>query len=897
MTPGSGKGRALAGLAILLGVGVAIRAGAAATAALWFDEATAGLMGRRTLLGEFLLYFHGQAYMGAVDGYLHALPFALLGSSLDTIRLFPVLLSLLHVALVALLVRRVTGDGRWAAVVALVPTPILLKFAHDGRLFYDLVPVCTLLLVLLGLQVVEAPTAPGRTRAVLVAGLLAGLAWWTNLIQTVAIVAVAGVVVLGRPRLRLAALAAPATFLLGSVPFWVFAATRGHLAAIRTPLAELAALPGQAQLLLTHALPLLLGLPPRALTGAAGPVLVGMSLLVLAAALAVCLARGGTGGWLVAGVVALGSAAVVVAEHGRLLGGDEPLYLLPVIAVLPAALGILLAQIARRSVLGALALTLVLLGGHLAGLRDAYPQLFSWRDLEARRQQSRWPVAMLDRLVAAGETALYTHDPEVLTFASAERVTVAHFYQERYPPLADLVDAAPKVAYFAPERIPAGFLESLAAAGIRFDREETPRGPLLSGFRLELAGLREIPPTGWSATASARPELAGHAIDRDAGTRWRTTGRPAGAWLQVDLGRVHQVGMVAWLPGSYQEVPVGFRLETSVDGSQFTVAREVPTYYGPLYWAAGHPMGRVRWGRVEVRFPARPARYVRLTHLGQDDRYPWTVRELFAYETGQPPAESPVDPREAASALLAMGARHVYADHGEGPRLVAASGGRLLAPPDNVAVDRYGLSPPLERLPFLSVATDAAIAFPRDAPSGPSIEAALRAAGVGFVTRDAGGYRLLGRLDAAAPPAHVASAVPVRVAAEPADDDPRDAVDGRVSTRWSTRVPQAPSQWLEVELDAPAELGGLELDLGGSTLEYPRDLAVRVPRDGGWEDLRITVRWVGPLVWTGTHVLRAGVERIIVTFPPTRVRTLRVVQTGREALHPWSVAELRLLAP
>jgi hypothetical protein len=38
------------------------------------------------------------------------------------------------------------------------------------------------------------------------------------------------------------------------------------------------------------------------------------------------------------------------------------------------------------------------------------------------------------------------------------------------------VDAAAPVAYLAPEHIPAGFVESLDAAGIRFEREETPSG-------------------------------------------------------------------------------------------------------------------------------------------------------------------------------------------------------------------------------------------------------------------------------------------------------------------------------------------------------------------------------------------------------------------------------------
>ena len=110
-------------------------------------------------------------------------------------------------------------------------------------------------------------------------------------------------------------------------------------------------------------------------------------------------------------------------------------------------------------------------------------------------------------------------------------------------------------------------------------------------------------------------------------------------------------------------------------------------------------------------------------------------------------------------------------------------------------------------------------------------------------------------------------------------------------------MPQAPGQWLQVDLDPPAELSGIELDLGGVGFEYPRRLAVQIDGEAGWADIGVAVRWVGPLVWTGTHVLRAGVERVVVSFPSTRARALRIVQTGRDAFHPWSVAELRLLAP
>jgi hypothetical protein len=98
-----------------------------------------------------------------------------------------------------------------------------------------------------------------------------------------------------------------------------------------------------------------------------------------------------------------------------------------------------------------------------------------------------------------------------------------------------------------------------------------------------------------------------------------------------------------------------------------------------------------------------------------------------------------------------------------------------------------------------------------------------------------------------------------------------------------------------VELGAPTELGGVELDLGGAAFEYPRALALEVASDAGWAAVPARIEWQGPLVWTGTHVLRAGVERVIVRMSPTRVRALRLVQTGHDAVYPWSIAELRLL--
>ncbi len=887
---------------LAVALGILIRLGAAATAMIWFDEATVGLMGRQTLRGEFVFFFHGQTYMGAVDAYLYALPFALLGSSVGTLRLWPLAASLLHVALCGLLARRLAGVGLWAILLALIPTPIVLKWAHDARLYYDLVLVLAPLLLLLALRAVDAGATPAqRTRALLAGGLVAGLGWWMNLLMSIPLMAATLVVLIRRPRLRRAAWGLPLAFLLGSAPFWVFALWRGHLAAAGVPLAPPGMLPEHGRLLVSNALPILLGVPQPLLASGAGTAFVAGSLVVLGLAVGVLLVHPGinrVGGLLVTAVVALSAPAVTLGEHGKYLGGDEPLYLVPVVAVLPVVLGVSLACLARLSRPAAVAAAAVLLVVHVVGLWVKYPALFRREEWQIRRAGLAAVAGTADRLAAAGLTAVYTHDPDVLTFVSAERVAVSHFYQERYPPLARAVDGAPRVAYYV-DVPPRGFDQSLQGAGIRFIRERTPVGWLYTGFGLEREGYQEIPPIGWTATASRHPELAPHALDRDAGTQWDNRGpRESGLWFQVDLGRVHEVAMIAMLPRTFQQVPTGLRVETSLDAHDWTVVREIPEYYGPLYWAGGHPAGRVRWGRVEVRFPPRPTRYLRLTNLGEDRRFSWTIRELFVYEATEGEPDGRVDPGEAVDALRRAGVRRLYADHAVGARLAQASGGALAIQPDNLQVDLYGAVPAISLLPAFRSDGTTAIAYPTALPSARAIEGVLDRAGWSFDQAEAGGYRVLTRVGRRALPG---SALPPRgwkLSGSPGSADTGALLDGRLDTRWATRAPQKHGDWLQVDLPEPTLLVGVDLDLGPYRQDYPRGLALEIARDdGSWELIPATPFVIGPLRWAGTHLLREGAERVALRFSPLRIRSLRLIQTGADPVFDWSVAELRLLAP
>ena len=308
-----------------------------------------GLMGRDVLHGQFPFFFYGQPFMGAVDGYLHAVPFALLGESVATLRLSAVLVSLGHVAVAALLARRVFGDGRWAAAVALVPSAYLLKWAADARLVYGLILVLTPLCLLLAMAAADSRgTRAGRARALVVLALVGGLAWWTNLLLAPVLLACALAILWRRPPLGRRWILVPLAFLLGSLPVWLFTVVYHRLPVVTVPLASWRGIADHARDLATTAFPLVAGVPLATLR--ARP-LVALALTGGAIALVLALGdrRAGRVGRLLLGLVAaIALVTVLVTERGLTLATEDPRYLLSVLAIWPVLLGGALARVARR---------------------------------------------------------------------------------------------------------------------------------------------------------------------------------------------------------------------------------------------------------------------------------------------------------------------------------------------------------------------------------------------------------------------------------------------------------------------------------------------------------------------------------------------------------------------
>jgi mono/diheme cytochrome c family protein len=134
------------------------------------------------------------------------------------------------------------------------------------------------------------------------------------------------------------------------------------------------------------------------------------------------------------------------------------------------------------------------------------------------------------------------------------------------------------------------------------------------------------------------------------------------------------------------------------------------------------------------------------------------------------------------------------------------------------------------------------------------------------------------------------------------------AIDGKPDTQYESKTVQTPGMWFQVELPAPAMVGGLQLNSGSATNDFLRGYKVYVSADGG--------QW-GEAVAEGHGT---GV-RTEILFKPVEGRFVRIESAalgegfgrgrggfgrggvgfgrgrGAQAEPGWSISELQLLQP
>lgn len=644
-------------LAAVLLLGVAIRLGLLLQwpRRLSVDETIPTLMGLHILRGEFPAFWYLIAYQGAMEAYLTAAVYAVVGVSPLTGKLAVFAFSCLLMVVSFLIGRRIAGwpgGGLGALLVAVAP-PFLPVYGNYAMMGYMEVVVVGSLVLLLTLELgLGQPEGPRGARQLFVLGLLAGLGWWINP-MILAYLAAAGVFLLLSFRFRSPDVAwLPLGFLLGSLPSWLFNVTHAFWSFVLFRRGAA----GDFRLGLRRTFRLLLEIVGvRGILVDPVPVLslvAGAVYLVLLGVLVLELARPAPreepeGRRRRRGIQLLLLFSVVHLVASSLSGQVASAvnrHLFPLYSAIPILTGLALLRLWRWSrLLAAGSLLLLLLNNGLALAKTA-------RFFEHAREVDWWrPEPVVEFLQAEGLTRAYAHERIAgrLTLETQERIVATDPLAERYLPYLHWVDASPRIAHVLSgqlELTPMRLEASLQGIGARYRRKDFGDFSVFYDFRPPSdEPLASIPPNGWRAESAPPGSDPARAFDRDVDTAWLSEAfvRP-GMWYRLDLGAIAPVAGLAILPVRRQTgIPGGYRIEVSRDGTSWDAVASVPEFAFTLTWRGGQPRVEAS-GRIVSRFAPRPVRHLRIAQTGENPREWWGIAELFVYgPSGGPRREDP----------------------------------------------------------------------------------------------------------------------------------------------------------------------------------------------------------------------------------------------------------------
>jgi len=895
------KGRSLAvyGLLGVILLGAGVRLLFLLTPYMDSDQAINGLMARHVLQGEFPFFFYGQDYCGSIEAYWVSTVFFLLGVSRYTLNGAIALLSLFFILFVYLFARRI-ADPKTALLAALysaLPSYYLVFHSVLARSAYIEIPILGTLLFIFCHKILSRERC--RKSHFFFLGLFCGLGMWTHFLIVYFFPPIFFLILLKGPRVwwRRSVGFFFLGLLGGGLPLWVHNIL--HPLATWHYLSETSGggetFGNSLRAFFLQRFPEVLGVRDND-TGAFFLPYFSVGLYLTVGILMLL--------WL--GVEGRNALATLKGKKDRSYGdwllplylfcfplifalsgfasGHTSRYLMPIFSALPVSLALITRRIGSFSPFLSFLFIALNLSGNLWGTWERGP-FFSAKLKEHYRQARESDEALLAWLKKAGLFRIYCLDYWTsvrLTFDAREEILFAAPYGDRYPQYTRRIDQSPRPAFLFPGDNP-DFEETLKAIGGSYQKGQVSGYSIYYGFSPPPYDFEEVVPS--ASTEVHEPVLEGQkkVFDRDLNTRW-TSGLPQkpGFTFQIDLGRiVSAIGRVTLYAGSPEDLPRGIRLEISREGRRWEKVREVPSYFGSLFWSGPHPFHRPM-DRVDLIFPPRSGRFLRLTQLGTDPVYYWSVAECYVYRVRPRSSPPEADVHTVIAHLKAIAPKTFYGD----PWLEANSeNGRGKAKAQRDPMDGSGNGEWLRPQEGVVLAVERAYASPLadfipHRLNGPRLE------------REVAGYRLF----SLSPSPYFGQALEPKYWKVSANVNARAAemaVDGKVSTRWTTDRPQRPGDFFQVDLGKVQTVSALRCRVGSSRNDFPRGLVLAYSEDGiKWSPLVGQPRPV-LLRWTGETLLSGGGD-LALAFTPVPLRYLRLIQNGQDPVYYWSIHELEL---
>ena len=636
------------------------------------DEAWPTLMAHFMLKGEFPVVYWGQSYMGTQESMFQALLIPFFGLSKAAMRLYALLHSALFVLISCELARRIYGDRTARITLALlaVPVPYLtlcgVILAPDNYLALTTLGSLSLLL----LHDLVFGERPGRTVTYALLGFVLGYAFWLHILVA-GYLGVALLFIFLNDKLfffRKGFWTGVAAFVAGGLPLWAYN-LRFNFITFRE-VGQTVDWPHTIQkvrVLFDHSLHFLIGMKlvatgdshffvslPKLAAGALGAVWV-LGLLVALACHAPSLLRLGllTLRRANAGVLLIASAvaSVAVCAHSFRFSSVNVRYILPILSALPVLFAYGLERIRRVSKVAFFVLMAFVMASQAWG-NVLLARLLNDPRVIAEKLNLPDTAQLRAFLREQGIDHVYAHYwlSYRLMLESGVRMVCSEPYNMRFPghevKFIDQVRASTNAAYIVvhqprfkyPPFI--DFEEALRNLRVRFEKKDLGwftvyyhfDYPPLDGFR----DIVEIPRAGWGVAACEQSHRASLALDGARDTSWMTARtQESNMWFTVDTGRTQEICRLRMDNGGWfiEHPRGGRRIDTSLDGRDWTTVEACDGRAGDFYWSDSHPFFWVVGDPMTVTFPPTTARHVRitLTHI-KPSHLRWRISEIHLDE-------------------------------------------------------------------------------------------------------------------------------------------------------------------------------------------------------------------------------------------------------------------------
>jgi len=357
-------------------------------------------------------------------------------------------------------------------------------------------------------------------------------------------------------------------------------------------------------------------------------------------------------------------------------------------------------------------------------------------------------------------------------------------------------------------------------------------GPNSTAINTVTTGGLVINRSGWIASASVGASPA-NAIDGNITTRWTTgTGQASGQWFQADMGTTNTFYKIVLDATGSSDYPIGYQVNVSNDG---------------VNWGSPVATGSGSSPITTITFSAQTARYIRVTQTGSAGNW-WSIYEFYVYQTAATPTGLTAVAGNSSVSLswnAALGAASYNVKR-------ATVHGGSYATVANVTGTNYGGAGLLNDQNYYYVVS--------------GVNAGGEGSNSTEVVATPSGTNALVRMG--------------WVASASVGGSPGNAIDGDITTRWSTGVSEANGQWFQVDMGLTNNFSQLVLDQGSSSGDYPVGYQVVVSNDGN--------------VWSGPVATGAGTTgKTIINFNVQTARFVRIIQIG-SAGNWWSIHEFNV---